>query len=118
MILDDVSRARLAPAAERAGYSLEQLEDALWQGHAALWHSGGMTVTTEVDQNNVCDVRLGGGVLTKQDAQNLERMITASPYHRDVVKYRIWGRIGWRRVFPHWKFCGIEDGLAVLEREA
>lgn len=116
--LCSVSRARLKPAADAGGYSLRELSKSLRKGEAALWHSGGMTVTTEVGQDNVCDARLGGGKMTFKDMRTIEQMIMSAPCHRDVVKYRIWGRKGWMRVFPHWKFCGMEDGLAVLEREA
>lgn len=111
-------RERLEPAARAAGYSLDTLDADLAAGKAMLWHVGDITATSEVDEENACDMRLAGGKMTFATMRELERVVTTSPFHVGVIKYRIWGRKGWRRVYPHWKFCGMEDGLAILERDA
>jgi hypothetical protein len=111
-------RQRLQPAADAAGYSLDTLEVNLVKGHAMLWHVDNMTATSEVDEDDVCDMRLCGGKMTFATMRELERVVTTSPFHVDVIKYRIWGRKGWLRLYPHWKFVGMEDGLVILERSA
>jgi len=118
VILSDEDRDRLQPAADKAGYSLAYLEKKLATGHAMLWHVGEMTVTSEVDQDGVCDIRLGGGKMTRDTIRGLELAVLTSPFHIDVKKLRVWGRKGWLRLLPHWTFCGMEDGLAILERDA
>jgi len=115
LILSFEDRARLTPAAARAGYSLSDLEHKLATGHAMLWHAGEMTVTSEVDEDGVCDIRLGGGKMTRQALAELERAVLTSPFHIDVKCLRLWGRKGWLRLLPHWTFCGVEDGLVILE---
>lgn len=115
LILSAEDRYRLTPAANRAGYSLANLEHKLSTGHAMLWHFDGMTVTSEVDEEGVCDIRLGGGKMTREALRELERAVLTSPFHIGVKKLRVWGRKGWLRLLPHWTFCGMEDGLAILE---
>lgn len=115
LILSDQDRARLQPAADAAGYSLADLEHKLATGHAMLWHAGEMTVTSEVDEEGVCDIRLGGGKMTREALRELECAVLTSPFHIGVKKLRVWGRKGWLRLLPHWTFCGMEDGLAILE---
>jgi len=115
MILSDQDRARLQPAADAAGYSLADLEDSLATGHAMLWHAGGMTITSEVDQEGVCDIRLGGGKMTISSLRELESAVVTSPFHSSVKSLRLWGRKGWLRLLPHWTCCGYEDGLVILE---
>jgi len=115
LTLSDQDRAKLQPAADAAGYSLADLEHKLATGHAALWHAGSMTITSEVDQDGVCDIRLGGGKMTVATLRELERMVVTSPFHSEVKSLRLWGRKGWLRLLPHWTCCGYEDGLVILE---
>lgn len=115
LILSDQDRARLQPAANAAGYSLADLEHKLATGHAMLWHAGEMTVTSEVDEEGVCDIRLGGGKMTRQALAELEHAVLTSPFHSCINSIRVWGRKGWLRLLPHWTFCGVEDGLVILE---
>jgi len=118
VVLSSQDRARLQPAADAAGYPLEALESDLAAGKAMLWHFDGMTVTSEVDEEGVCDIRLGGGKMTREALRELEHAVLTSPFHIGVKKLRVWGRKGWLRLLPHWTFCGMEDGLAILERDA
>jgi len=113
--LSDEDRARLQPAADAAGYPLADLEQKLATGHAMLWHVGEMTVTSEVDEDGVCDIRLGGGKMTRETLRGLEQAVLTSPFHSGVNSIRVWGRKGWLRLLPHWTFCGFEDGLVILE---
>lgn len=115
MILSDQDRVRLQPAADRAGYSLASLESDLAAGKAMLWHFEGMTVTSEVDEDGVCDIRLGGGKMTREALAELEHAVLTSPFHSCINSIRVWGRKGWLRLLPHWTFCGVEDGLVILE---
>lgn len=116
--LTDSVRDVLAPAAERAGQDWDKIEQMLATGHMLLWRYGSFCVTTEVDQDDICNIRLGGGSDAKAAVGPLEHAITIYPAHREVRKYRIWGRRGWRRLFPHWRDCGVEDDLLILERDA
>lgn len=118
VILSDEDRSRLQPAADAAGYSLADLERNLSIGHAMLWHVDGMTTATEVDEDGYCNIRLAGGKMTRDTVIKLEHDLLTSPFHSSVKCLRIWGRKGWLRMLPHWKFCGMEDGLAILELEA
>ena len=117
MILTDEDRTRLGPACIMAGYAGENLERNLSTGHAMIWRADGMTITSEVDEEDVCDIRLGGGKMTVEALRKLEHGVVTSPFHSSVKKLRIWGRKGWLRMLPHWTFCGFEDGLAILELE-
>lgn len=114
-MLSAQDRQRLKPAADAAGYSLADLEQALVSGHAMVWHVDEFTAATEVDEDGYCDVRLGGGKATRETVIKLEAALLSSPFHSNVKWLRIWGRKGWLRLLPHWKFCGMEDGLAILE---
>lgn len=116
--LDASTRAMLAPAVERAGQAWGEIEAMLAAGHLMIWRLGSFCVTTEVDHEDVCNVRLGGGAGARHAIAPLEAAITAHPAHRGVRLYRIWGRKGWRRLFPHWNDRGVEEGLVVLERSA
>lgn len=115
MMLTARDRARLQPAADAAGYSLEDLEVKLSTGHAMLWHVDGMTAVTEVDEDGYCDIRLAGGKMARETVIKLERDLTTSPFHSSVKYLRLWGRKGWLRLLPHWTCCGYEDGLVILE---
>jgi hypothetical protein len=115
MMLSEEDRLRLQPAADAAGYSLADLEANLSAGHAMLWHAGEMTITSEVDEDGVCDIRLGGGKMTIQALRELEHAVVTSPFHIGANKLRLWGRKGWLRLLPHWTCCGYEDGLVILE---
>jgi hypothetical protein len=58
-------------------------------------------------QPRLGEVRYEGGVL--------QRAVLTSPFHIGVKCLRLWGRKGWLRLLPHWTFCGVEDGLVILE---
>jgi hypothetical protein len=112
-------RAMLDPAVKAGGHDWSELEARLSEGRACLWLAGDSgCVLTQVDAEDVCDVALGGGRDAHSWVGAMEAAIRAHPAHAEVQRYRIWGRGGWRRLFPHWRFVGVEDGLAVLESDA
>ncbi len=118
LVLSPAVRGWLAPAVAKGGHSWEEIEAKLAAGHACVWEGSAGAVFTQVDEDGVCDVVLGGGSGAKAWVADMERAIRAHPAHRDVCMYRIWGRKGWRRLFPHWRFAGVEGGLTVLELDA
>lgn len=119
MILTDAIRAMLDPAVKRGSHCWDEIEEQLAVGAASLWVADGRgCVLTQVDADDVCDVVLGGGQDARSWIAPMEAAIRSHPAHKSVKLYRIWGRKGWRRMFPHWRFAGVEDGLTVLECEA
>lgn len=116
--LDSDVERMLAKAIERGGHTAEGIRRKLAEGRALVWIAGGGCVLTEVDQDNVCTVLLGGGQRAREWVGEIEAAIIASPAHREVETYRIVGRKGWKRLFPHWTYAGEHDGCAVLERAA
>jgi hypothetical protein len=111
-------REMLSPAVKAGRHSWSQIEASLADGTACIWATSHGCVLTQVDEQNVCDVVLGGGWNARSWIYEVELVVRAHPAHVGVERYRIWGRKGWRRLFPHWRFVGFEDGLAVLESDA
>lgn len=109
----------LDPAVKRGSHCWEDVEERLATGNACLWLADDKgCVLTQVDTQNVCDVVLGGGNDARSWVGEMETAIRAHPAHAMVERYRIWGRKGWQRLFPHWRCTGVEDGLTVLECDA
>lgn len=116
MALTQSVRSMLDPAIKRGGHAWGDVEARLASGAACLWLAGDRgCVLTQVDSEDVCDVVLGGGRDARAWVGPMEAAIRSHPAHAAVKLYRIWGRKGWRRLFPHWRFAGVEDGLTVLE---
>lgn len=119
MILTSAIRAMLDPAVKRGSHCWDEIEEQLAVGAASLWMADGRgCVLTQVDADDVCDVVLGGGRDARSWVGAMEAAVRSHPVHAGVRRYRIWGRKGWQRLLPHWRFAGVDGGLTVLECDA
>lgn len=117
-LLTDKLRGWLDTAVKRGGHEWWSIERALSDGRAMIWAADTGCVLTQVTEDDCCEVLLGGGADAKQWIGPMEVAVRGCPAHADVHTYRIVGRRGWMRLFPHWDYAGKDGDLIILESSA
>lgn len=72
-------------------------------------------LVTQMTVDDVFECLLAGGTRAREWAGVAERRLAQFAAENGSQRLRIWGRHGWRRVFPHWSVMGEADGLLILE---
>lgn len=113
--------AMLRPVAERGGHDWSEVIDKLAADHAQMWivWDGSLiaALVTAVTSDGVCVAWLAGGREHRSWARVADRVIPKAAKELGCSRVRIWGRPGWKRVFPHWREVERDGDLVVLERE-
>lgn len=111
----------LKPAAEIGGHDWSEVTDKLATDHAQMWivWDGSLiaALVTTVTTDGVCEAWLAGGREHRRWAHVADRVIPKAAKELGCSRVRIWGRRGWKRVFPHWHEVERDGVLVVLERE-
>lgn len=123
MILVEGDKATAFPllqkVIERGGHDWQEICRKVDEYHAQIW----LAVTdrpiaaliTQMTTDDVLECLIAQGTDVKAWAGVAERHLAAFAVRNGSQRLRIWGRHGWRRVFPHWSVMGEEEGLLIME---
>lgn len=101
------------------GHSWPAICEKIAGRHCQLWFAVTdrpvAALITQMTVDDVLECLLCGGTGAKEWAGVAEARFAAFAAENGSQRLRIWGRHGWRRVFPHWSVMGEENGMLFLE---
>ena len=102
------------------GHDWQEICRKIDESHCQLWFAltdrPVAALVSQATTDNVLECLIAGGTGAKQWAGVAERHLAAFAAENGLNRLRIWGRVGWARIFPSWERVGVEDGYLILEK--